>query len=183
MAKIKYYYNKETCSYEVIETTGKVKLLRVALYLLIAGITAVSSLFAYYNYNSTPKEEMLITYREKLDIQWDILKSEIGFINLALTDLYLDDHELREILELNDLPKEIRNAGIGGNDRVTRLRNQNLNKYSFAFCGGFTLDSMRFESQSRVDRDSRESNTVNQVQRDGYQSRENEYSIQSVESQ
>ena len=92
----------------------------------MAAVFEVSVLFGYYKYSETPKEEMLITTREKLNIQWDIMMHEIGFINRAITDLQLDDHELREILELNDLPPEIRAAGIGGDNQLNSIRNQNL---------------------------------------------------------
>jgi len=126
MTKIKYYYNKETCSYDIIETSLFSKVLRVSLYLFIAGIVASSGLYAFYNYNATPKEEMLVANRQKLNIQWDILKQEIGFINEAIADIHLDDHELREILELNDLPAEIREAGIGGDNQLNNFREQNL---------------------------------------------------------
>ena len=126
MTKIKYYYNKESCSYEPVETSPLIKIFRVFLYMFIATVIATSGLYAFYNYNPTPKEELLVTNRQKLDIQWDILKHEIGFINEAIVDLELDDHELREILELNDLPAEIREAGIGGDNQLNSLRNQNL---------------------------------------------------------
>jgi len=98
----------------------------VSLYLFVATLVASSGLYAFYNYNATPKEEILVTNRQKLDIQWDILKQEITFINLAIDDIQLDDHELREILELNDLPAEIREAGIGGDNQLNSLRDQNL---------------------------------------------------------
>jgi murein DD-endopeptidase MepM/ murein hydrolase activator NlpD len=126
MTKIKYYYNKETCSYEIVKISLLIKLFRVLIFLTIATAIAVASLFGYYYNNATPKEEMLVNNRQKLNIQWDILKHEIGFINEAIADLQIDDHELREILELNDLPEEIREAGIGGNNRINTLRNQNL---------------------------------------------------------
>ncbi len=126
MTKIKYYYNKESCSYEIVKISPLRKLFRVFLFLIISSTIAVGTLFGYYNYNATPKEELLVNNREKLNIQWDILKYEISFINEAIADLQLNDRELREILELNDLPAEIRGAGIGGNNRITGLRNQNL---------------------------------------------------------
>jgi murein DD-endopeptidase MepM/ murein hydrolase activator NlpD len=126
MTKIKYQYNKETCSYEIVETSPLVRVLRVSLYLFMATTLATAGLFGYYKYNATPKEEMLVTNRQQLDIQWDILKHEFSFINEAIADLYLDDHELREILELNDLPEEIRRAGIGGDNQLSNIRNQNL---------------------------------------------------------
>ena len=126
MAKIKYYYNEESCSYEPLKTSTRIKLLRISLYLFAATLIAVLSLIGYYKYNSTPKEDYLSSSREKLDIQWDILKHEVKFINEAIAELHLNDHELREILELNDLPQEIREAGIGGDNQILSLQNQNL---------------------------------------------------------
>ena len=126
MTKIKYYYNEETCSYEITKTSPLVKVLRVSLYLFIATVIALSGLLGYYYNNDTPKAEIMVSNRQKLDIQWDILKHEIIFVHEALVDLELDDHELREILELKDLPEEIREAGIGGDNQLSRIRNQNL---------------------------------------------------------
>jgi murein DD-endopeptidase MepM/ murein hydrolase activator NlpD len=83
-------------------------------------------LFAYYKYYPTPKEDLYVSDREVLDIQWDILQQEVKFIDKAIADLQLNDHELREILELKDLPDEIRAAGIGGDNQITSLMNQNL---------------------------------------------------------
>jgi murein DD-endopeptidase MepM/ murein hydrolase activator NlpD len=126
MTKIKYYYNKETCSYDIVETSPLTRALRVSLYLFVATLVASTGLYAFYNYNATPKEEILVTNRQKLDIQWDILKQEVTLINQAIYDIQLDDHELREILELTDLPAEIREAGIGGDNQLNSLRDQNL---------------------------------------------------------
>lgn len=126
MTKIKYYYNEETCSYEPVERSLKTKILLGLGYLLMAALVSSAGLYAFYNYNPTPKEDLLVSNREKLDIQWDILQHEIGFINDAIADLQMDDNELREILELKDLPEEIRNAGIGGDNQIASLQNQNL---------------------------------------------------------
>lgn len=126
MTKIKYYYNEETCSYEPVETSLSTKLLKISLYLFAALVVGGASLFAFYKYNPTPKEDLYVSDRQKLDIQWDILSHEIEIINSAIAELQLNDHELREILELNDLPIEVREAGIGGADPIANLRNQNL---------------------------------------------------------
>jgi murein DD-endopeptidase MepM/ murein hydrolase activator NlpD len=126
MTKTKYYYNEETCSYEPVEIPLKSKVFRALVYLSLATIIGAAGLYSYFSYNPTPKEDLLVSNREKLNLQWDILKHEIEFINLAITDLHIDDHELREILELKDLPREIREAGIGGDNQINSIRNQNL---------------------------------------------------------
>lgn len=126
MTKTKYFYNEETCSYEPVVTPLKTKLGLVFFYLLGASVLAAAGLVFYYTENPTPKEEMLTYDREKLDIQWDILQHELEFIDLAIEELQINDHELREILELKELPQEIREAGIGGNGQIIDLRDQNL---------------------------------------------------------
>ena len=126
MTKIKYHYNGDTCSYEPVETSLSTKLFRISLYFFAAIVVGSSSLFAFYKYYPTPKEELLVSDRGSLDIQWDIMQQEIKLINSAIAELHLNDHELREILELNELPVEIRDAGIGGDNQISSLKNQNL---------------------------------------------------------
>jgi murein DD-endopeptidase MepM/ murein hydrolase activator NlpD len=126
MTKIKYYYNEETCSYEPVERSVKSKVFLALAYVFVAALIGAAGLYSFYHYYPTPKEELLISNREKLDIQWDILQHEIGFINEAIVDLRMDENELREILELKDLPDEIRDAGIGGDNQIASLQNQNL---------------------------------------------------------
>jgi len=126
MAKTQYLYNKETCAYEPIRTPVKKVIFRFLMYFLSAILLATGGLFWVFERNTTPKEDMFISAREKLDIQWDILQHEVKFINDALAHLYLNDQDLREILELPDLPDEIRMAGIGGDNQLSNLRNLNL---------------------------------------------------------
>ncbi len=126
MTKTRYLYNTETCAYEPIRTPRRTILIKTLAYLIVAIMVASATLYWIYDSNPTPKEDMLISSREKLDIQWDILQHEIRFINDAIAHIQLDDHELREILELNDLPPEIRSAGIGGDNQLANLRNLNL---------------------------------------------------------
>ncbi|MEN8249069.1 MAG: M23 family metallopeptidase [Bacteroidota bacterium] len=126
MTKTKYFYNEETCSYEPVITPLRNKLARIFFYLLGASLVALSGLLFYFNDNPTPNEEMLTYERQKLDIQWDILGHELKFIDLAIGDLQVNDHELREILELNELPAEIREAGTGGDNQINNLKSQNL---------------------------------------------------------
>lgn len=126
MTKIKYYYNEETCSYEPVKLSFKVKFFRTLGFVLSAALVAGGSLFYFFKDHSTPKEDLYVSKREKLELQWDLLEQEIKFIDKAIADLQLNDHELRQILELKDLPGEIRAAGIGGDNQIAGLKNQNL---------------------------------------------------------
>ena len=126
MAKTKYQYNKETCQYEVVVISPRIKLLRGFLYLLGATIVASSALLLVFRSNQTPKELGLVEQRQMLDLQWAMLRKEMVDINDRLITLQIHDEDFREILELETLPVEIRDAGIGGNDEFEFLEEQNL---------------------------------------------------------
>jgi murein DD-endopeptidase MepM/ murein hydrolase activator NlpD len=143
MAKTKYYYNKETCQYEVIAVSGKIKLLRGFLYTLGATIVATATLLLIFSANPTPKELSLHDQRQLLDMQWHILKNEISAVNDKLANLQVSDEDLREILELESLPAEIREAGIGGKDEFKYLEQQNLLFRSRIIAGYQQLGKLR----------------------------------------
>ena len=126
MTKTKYQYNKETCQYEIVVVSRRIKLLRGFIYLFGATIVAASVLLLVFKSNSTPKELSLNEQRQLLDMQWSMLKQEIIDINDRLITLQIHDEDFREILELETLPIEIREAGIGGNDEFESLEQQNL---------------------------------------------------------
>ena len=126
MTKTKYQYNKETCQYEVIVVSRKIKLLRGFVYILGATIVATATLLLLFRDNPTPKELSLKDQRQLLDMQWSILNQEVEDVNAKLATLQVHDEDLREILELESLPGEIREAGTGGIDEFEALEQQNL---------------------------------------------------------
>ena len=59
MAKIKYYYDTETCKYERVRTsTGDIILNTLGFFSLVLGL-AVGLLLLYNNYFEAPKELIL----------------------------------------------------------------------------------------------------------------------------
>lgn len=126
MAQKKYYYNEETCQYELIKVSSKTKTLRISLYLLGAAIVAVSALLLIFKNNPTPKEISLTKERQHLDMQWQMLDREYVNLVASLEEIQFEDHDFREILDLEELPEEIREAGIGGNNSVEELEDANL---------------------------------------------------------
>ncbi len=126
MTKTKFVYNEATCAYEPVIPDTKSRIFKALAYLLGATLVAAGMLFGYYRYNPTPKEELLKSERARLDMHWQLLQHEVKLINHTLAELARDDHELREILELKDLPEEIRTAGIGGDQLLNDLQQQNL---------------------------------------------------------
>lgn len=126
MAQKKYHYNEETCHYELIQVSSARKLLQGFIYLTTAIIVAGAALLLVFKENPTPKELSLKEERSKLDMQWQLLHQQIAEVNTQLGVLQVHDEDFREILELENLPLEIREAGIGGSNDIESLEKQNL---------------------------------------------------------
>ncbi len=136
MSLIKYQYNEDSCTYEPIELTLVQRIKRVLLYFLGTLFVATIGISAVFKYFPTPKEIAYKAERHLLDEQWTYLSIEENNIKSALQAMQVDDEELREILELDSLSLQIRNAGIGGskilsNEEIKKLifKNQVVGQY------------------------------------------------------
>ena len=85
MAKIRYYYNTETCKYEPIKATGKAVFLNILGFLSVSLIIALGLIYLY-RANFTPiKESRLLAENHDLKVEWNILKDNLEFLQ------HLDD--------------------------------------------------------------------------------------------
>ncbi len=128
MSLTKYQYNEDSCTYEPIELSFAQKTKRALLYFLGTVIVATIGVLAVFKYFPTPKEIAHNAERHLLDEQWAYLSIEESNIKMALQVMQVDDEELREILELDSLSLQIRNAGIGGSEI---LSNEEIKKLIF----------------------------------------------------
>ncbi len=126
MSLTKYQYNKDSCKYEAIKPSFGQKILRSFTYTLSALILAVLSVLAIFHFLPTPKEISYNAERNLLDQQWAYLDIEQKNILTMLASMQIDDEELREILELDSLSNNIRNAGIGGSEILDKKTINNL---------------------------------------------------------
>ncbi len=128
MSLTKYQYNEDSCTYEAIEPTLAQRFRRGLMYFLGATIVATIGVLAVFKYFPTPKEIAYNAERHLLNEQWAYLSIEENNIISALQAMQVDDEELREILELDSLSLQIRNAGIGGSEI---LSNEEIKKLIF----------------------------------------------------
>lgn len=126
MNQTEYHYNEETCRYEVIIPSKRKRFFSAFFYLLGAVIVASISLLAVFKYYPTPKEVSLDAERHLLDQKWAYLSVEEKNVKDALLAMQVDDEELRQILELDSLPEDIRKAGIGGSEALDIETSHNL---------------------------------------------------------
>lgn len=127
MARIKYYYDTETCKYERIKTTtSDIILNALGIFSLTlamaAGILLVSS-----SYFESPKELILKNEVKEMEFYYDNLLQEVDKLQKQLANMeYRDDNIYRVVLGAEPIDKSIREAGIGGIDRYEDVREKNI---------------------------------------------------------
>ncbi|HMV09974.1 MAG TPA: M23 family metallopeptidase [Cyclobacteriaceae bacterium] len=127
MARIKYYYDTETCKYERVKTKKTDIILNMLGILALTGVMALSLIILYYNFFDSPKEIALKNRIKELEYYYDLKEKEVQLINEAVDAVaYRDDNIYRIVLGAEPIDKNIRNAGVGGADRYADIRDKNL---------------------------------------------------------
>lgn len=127
MARIKYYYDTETCKYERIKISKWDIFLNSLGIFTLSLILAITILFVSSTYFESPQVSMLKKENKELimyynDMQKDI--EQMGNMIVALQDR--DDNIYRVIFEADPIPSTIRQAGVGGTDRYKELREEKI---------------------------------------------------------
>jgi len=127
MAKIKYYYDTETCKYERVRTkSSDIVLNALGIFALIL-IVAAGLLLLYDAYFPSPRD---IAQENKIAEQkFHITKldREISQLNDILTGIEKrDDNIYRVVLGAEPIDKSIREAGVGGSDRYAEIREKQI---------------------------------------------------------
>lgn len=123
MAKKIYRFNEEKLHYELIKPTFKSSLLKIVSFIFTGLFFGAIVIAIAYNFFSSPKE--LIQQREldQYELQFSILNDRLERLDKVAGDLQeRDDNIYRVIFEAEPVPKEIRDAGIGGADRYSKLK-------------------------------------------------------------
>ena len=127
MARIKYYYDTETCKYERIKTsTSDIILNALGIFSLTlamaAGILLISS-----SYFESPKELILKNEVKEMEFYYDNLRQEVDKLQNQLGNMeYRDDNIYRVVLGAEPIDKSSREAGIGGIDRYEDVKEKNV---------------------------------------------------------
>lgn len=122
MAKVKYYYNPETLSYQKLEKTTKDRVRSVLLFLSASGLFAVLMLLALFTFFDSPKEKQLKRELEQMAFQYELLNDRMDQVQVVMDDIQeRDDHIYRVIFETDPIPASIRKSGFGGVNRYKKL--------------------------------------------------------------
>ncbi|WP_448519291.1 M23 family metallopeptidase [Rhodoflexus sp.] len=144
MAKIKYYYDTETCKYEEIKRSTSEILINFFGFIFLAAFMgfALLKLFSYYFPSTT--EAALRQENEELLLKYEILARDMQQTANMLASLReRDDKIYRMILEADPIPDEIRNGGIGGTERYKELFAEGLKREELIVANFRKLDQLR----------------------------------------
>jgi murein DD-endopeptidase MepM/ murein hydrolase activator NlpD len=156
MARIKYYYDTETCKYERIKTsTGDIVLNTLGIISLTLAM-AVGLLILYSSYFESPKELILKNEVKEMEFYYENLQAEVENLKQQLVNMeYRDDNIYRVVLGAEPIDKGIRDAGVGGLDRYEDIKNKNTIHEDIIVSLSESVDNLRrkiyIESKSQDD--------------------------------
>jgi len=127
MARIKYYYDTETCKYERVKTRTSDVILNALGILSLTVSMAVGLLILYSTYFESPKELLLKNEVKELEFYYEKLTNDVQTLSSILDNVeHRDDNIYRVVLGAEPIEKSIRHAGIGGVDRYTEIKEKDF---------------------------------------------------------
>ena len=144
MARIKYYYDTETCRYERIKRSKWDIFLNMLGFLLVAVVFAVGMVVISNMYFDSPKEAMLKKENEELRLYYEMMEKDVSQLNEMLTVLQeRDDNIYRVIFEAEPIPSTIRQAGVGGTERYKDLLEKGLKRGDLILANLQKIDQLK----------------------------------------
>lgn len=127
MAKIKYYYDTESCKYVRVKTTKGDIFLNFLGVVSLTMAMAVGLLLAYSNYFESPKELILKNEVKEMEFYYEELQKKVNDLDKILADMsYRDDNIYRVVLGSEPIDKSVREAGVGGTERYEDIKNKDI---------------------------------------------------------
>lgn len=129
MAKIKYYYDTESCRYERIKVSSWDIVLNLLGFLVVSSIIGLTIFFVTDHYFESPAKAALREENEELNLYYDLIENEMDGVREMLTVLEERDDDIYRVIHgVEPVPEEIRTAGIGGSNRYRNLLEKGLKR-------------------------------------------------------
>ncbi|MTI23227.1 M23 family metallopeptidase [Fulvivirga sp. RKSG066] len=127
MARIKYYYDTETCKYERVKVKSQDVILNFLGLASMIVVVSVGLLMLYNAYFESPKELMLKNEVAEMEYYYQSLQEKVDELEKVVASLEdRDDDIYRVVLGADPIDPAVRNAGIGGVDRYEEIKNKSL---------------------------------------------------------
>ena len=129
MAKIKYYYDTETCRYERIQTSPADIAINAIGFVFICSIFGFGIAYLNSKYFPTREEQRLRSENKELAYHYKLADKELDNMSKMLDVLNdRDDKLYRVLFEQEPIDDEIRTAGAGGMKKFELLREGKLQR-------------------------------------------------------
>lgn len=129
MARIKYYYDTETCRYERVKVSRWDIFLNLLGFLSVSLILAVGIIIVSNTYFDSPKEAQLKKENSELRFYYEMMEKEVTNVQKVLAALQdRDDEVYRNIMGSEPIPSSIRQAGVGGAERYKNIIESDLER-------------------------------------------------------
>jgi murein DD-endopeptidase MepM/ murein hydrolase activator NlpD len=136
----RYKYNYNTLTFEIINSTPGKRILKILVFLFIICLIAFTN-YILINALVSPKELLLTKESKELSNLIEDLDHQLDSISIFLVNNHFkDDNLYRTILEIDTIPKTIRDAGIGGSNKSEKIAN--LNKASLILLTAQKIDKL-----------------------------------------
>jgi len=122
MAKVKYYYDSETLSYQKIHVKKRDKFKRFALTVVGAALFMLLGFLVFTPIFESPKEKEIKRELEFVKLNEELHNKKIVQLQKILKEIQERDNNIyRLYFEVNPIPEEQRIAGFGGVNRYKAL--------------------------------------------------------------
>lgn len=122
----KYKFNHETLAYELHRIPARVRLSRGFFMFMISIVLSLGYYYIYTEYFKleTPKLLSLKRSNEELASSLELVNKRFESLNKSLYALQMrDNYVYRPIFGMDEISEDVRNAGFGGTDRYSYLKN------------------------------------------------------------
>jgi murein DD-endopeptidase MepM/ murein hydrolase activator NlpD len=127
MARIKYYYDTESCKYERIKISTWDIIINLLGFLSLSFVVAIGIVILFSTYFESPKETLLKKENEEMKYYFSLLEKEVNNMHDMMTSLQKrDDNVYRVIFEADPIPPSVRQAGTGGSEKYKDIVEKNL---------------------------------------------------------
>jgi murein DD-endopeptidase MepM/ murein hydrolase activator NlpD len=129
MARIKYYYDPESCKYELVKTTPKVRTIQILGFVGMTFICAFVLLYFYAQVFESPTQTLVRKENDELKFYYKVLNKELDKSHKMLLALQQrDDNIYRVVFESEPLSANVRTAGSGGIEKYRSILDQNISQ-------------------------------------------------------
>ena len=144
MARIKYYYDTESCRYERIRTSKWDIFINSLAFLTVATVIATGLVFGYMVYFESPEELQLRKENQELLMYYNLMGKDMESISQVLQSMQeRDDDIYRVIFGVNPLADEIRTGGTGGANKYRALMEKGLSREALIVSDLQKIDALK----------------------------------------